>query len=283
MRREDHNKKSDPKMTRKCGSSCLGPLAFHPGAVGDMICLSEGGRRAERVEDTFKGGVVFTSRPVKTHERIRVLVEKCVPHWQGAIRVGFTNVPPLARSLPLPPLSMPDLTQTSGHWAIAVPDSYCQEGSVLEFWVTYGGNIYVKFQNSGKQRLVVNVDVRMPLWAMIDVYGQTCSVFLLGSKTKGFLSKKTSCPVPEPPIRRPSTFSLVNTALSENSDDGMSCLNMEIPADNHCVVCMVRQTDISLPCGHRCLCNRCTPRVLVQFGTCPLCRLVISTPPVMWR
>uniref|UniRef100_A0A3B5MJE1 Neuralized E3 ubiquitin protein ligase 3 n=1 Tax=Xiphophorus couchianus TaxID=32473 RepID=A0A3B5MJE1_9TELE len=270
------------QATCKCGSSCLGPMTFHPRAVGDMICLSEGGRRAERIEDTFKGGVVFTSRPVRTYEKIRLLVEKHVPHWQGAMRVGFTNVNPSARSLPLPPFSMPNLTQTSGHWAMPVHESYCQETSVLEFWVTYSGNICVKFQNSGKQRLVANVDVRKPLWAMIDVYGQTCSVLLLGSKTKGFLFKKTSCPGPEPPIRRPSTFSLENTTLSESSDDRTSCLNMEIPADGYCVVCMVRQNDITLPCGHRCLCNHCTPRVLAQFGTCPLCRLVISPPPVMW-
>ncbi|XP_014839053.1 PREDICTED: E3 ubiquitin-protein ligase NEURL3-like [Poecilia mexicana] len=278
--REDHNNKTDPKMTHKCDSSCLGPLTFHPRVLGDMICLSEGGRRAERIEDTFKGGVVFTRRCVRISERIRVLVERQVPHWQGAMRVGFTNVRPSTRSLPLPPISMPNLTETSGYWATPVLESYCQEGSALEFWVTADGDICLKFQNSRKQRIEAKVDVRKPLWAMIDVYGQTCSVFLLGSKTKGFLSKKRSCPLPKPPIRRPSTFSLENTTPSENSDDCVSCLNMEIPADDLCVVCMVRQKDITLPCGHRCLCSHCTPKILVQFGTCPLCRLEISSPTV---
>ncbi|XP_008417275.2 E3 ubiquitin-protein ligase NEURL3-like, partial [Poecilia reticulata] len=261
---------------------CLGPLTFHPRALGDMICLSEGGRRAERIEDTFYGGVVFTRRPVRTYERIRVLVERHVPHWQGTMRVGFTNVRPSARSLPLPQFSMPDLTQTSGHWATPVPESYCQEGSVLEFWVTDDDHICLKFQNFKKKKVEAEVDVSKPLWAMIDVYGQTCSVFLLGSKTKGFLSKKRSCPLPEPPIRRPSTFSHENTTLSKNFDDCISCLNMEIPADDHCVVCMVRQKDITLPCGHRCLCNHCTPKILAQFGTCPLCRLEISSPTATW-
>ncbi|XP_054905038.1 E3 ubiquitin-protein ligase NEURL3-like [Poeciliopsis prolifica] len=282
MRREDHNKKTDPKTAHKCDSSCLGPLTFHPRAVGDQIRLSEGGRRAQRAEDTFKGGVVFTSRPVRTYERVRVLVEKREPHWQGALRVGFTNVSPFTIPLPLPPFSMPDLIQTPGHWAVPVRESYCQETSVLEFWVTYDGNICVKFENSRKKRLGAAVDVRKPLWAMIDVYGQTCSIFLLGSKTNSFLSKKTSCPGPKPPIRRSSSISFEKPMLSENSDDRMSCLNMEIPADDHCVVCMVWQADITLPCGHRCLCDHCNLRVLMEFGTCPLCRLEIITPPEVW-
>uniref|UniRef100_A0A3P9NMZ7 NHR domain-containing protein n=1 Tax=Poecilia reticulata TaxID=8081 RepID=A0A3P9NMZ7_POERE len=121
-----------PDRTGAASRVCS-PPQLHT-ALGDMICLSEGGRRAERIEDTFYGGVVFTRRPVRTYERIRVLVERHVPHWQGTMRVGFTNVRPSARSLPLPQFSMPDLTQTSGHWATPVPESYCQEGSVLEFW-----------------------------------------------------------------------------------------------------------------------------------------------------
>ncbi|XP_043967183.1 E3 ubiquitin-protein ligase NEURL3-like [Gambusia affinis] len=273
MTEDDKNKRLDPNMTHSCDLQCLGSLTFHPNTVGDMICLSEGGRRAQRAEDTFKGGVVFTSRPVKTHERIRVLVEKRVPHWQGAIRVCFTNVPPSARSLPLPPFSMPDLTQTSGHWAIPLHDSYCQEGSVLEFWVSDDGSIYYKNNNGNKQKLPKEVDVRKPLWAMIDVYGQTCSVFLLGSEKKDLLFKRTSCPL----IRRPSSLKPDSTTQSGKSDDCISFRSMEIPADDRCVVCMTREADTTLPCGHRCLCLGCTSRVLVQFGTCPLCRVKIDT------
>ncbi|XP_014839039.1 PREDICTED: E3 ubiquitin-protein ligase NEURL3-like [Poecilia mexicana] len=269
--------KFDPNMTHSCDLQCLGPLTFHPRAVGHEIRLSEGGRRAQRAEDTFKGGVVFTSRPVKTHERIRVLVEKRVPHWQGAMRVGFTNVPPLTRSLPLPPIAVPNLTEISGHWATIVPESCCQEGSVLEFWVTDDGHICLKFQNSEKQKVEAEVDVRKPLWAMIDVYGQTCSIFLLGSKTKGFLFKRTSCPTLDPLTRQPSSLKPDSTTQREKSDDCISCRSMEIPADDRCVVCMTREADITLPCGHRCLCLSCTSRVLVQFGICPLCRVRIDT------
>ncbi|KAM4745818.1 E3 ubiquitin-protein ligase NEURL3-like [Anableps anableps] len=283
MSGENNNKEPAPKMTHSCGRHCLGPLTFHPQVVGDRICLSEGYRLAERTENTFRGGVVFSSRPVRTCEKVRVLVEKHVANWSGAMRVGFTNVSPIARSLPLPSMAMPDLTQTPGHWAIPVSESCCQEGSVLEFWVSDRGHLYMKFQNAMKQKLPVQVDLDKPLWAMIDVYGQTCSIFLLGSKKKDLFFKRTSCPGPKPLIRLPSSFGLENTALSENSDDCVSCLSMDIQADDTCVVCMVRETAITLACGHRCLCHRCTSRVLMHFGTCPLCRLEISTPLMMGR
>uniref|UniRef100_A0A3Q2QYA0 E3 ubiquitin-protein ligase NEURL3-like n=1 Tax=Fundulus heteroclitus TaxID=8078 RepID=A0A3Q2QYA0_FUNHE len=265
-----------PKMQHSCGRRCLGPLTFHPQAVGDMIRLSEGLRCAERTEETFRGGVVFSNRPVSINERVRVLVQKKVAHWKGALRVGFTNVPPSARTLPLPCMAMPNLTNTQGHWACPVPESCCQEGSVLEFWVSPRGRLWVKFHNNRKRTLPIKVDLSLPLWAMIDVYGQTCSIFLLGSEKKGTLFNKASCPAPEPPISRPCSISPDYTELSENSDDSLSDLSMEFPPGDGCVVCMVREAEYTLPCGHRCLCVRCTNRVLVQFGTCPLCREEIN-------
>ncbi|KAM4579068.1 E3 ubiquitin-protein ligase NEURL3-like [Fundulus diaphanus] len=266
-----------PKMQHSCGHRCLGPLTFHPRAVGDKIRLSEGFRRAERTEETFRGGVVFSNRPVSITERVRVLVQRKVPHWKGALRVGFTNVPPSARTLPLPCMAMPNLTNTKGHWACPVPESCCQEGSVLEFWVSPCGQLCVKFHNDRKRKLPINVDLNLPLWAMIDVYGQTCSIFLLGSEKKGIFFNKASCPAPEPPISRHCSISPDYTELSEISDDSLSDLSVEFPAGDGCVVCMVREAEVTLSCGHRCLCIRCNNRVLVQFGTCPLCREEINS------
>ncbi|MEQ2279409.1 hypothetical protein AMECASPLE_009088, partial [Ameca splendens] len=132
--------------------------------------------------------------------------------------------------------------------------------------------------SSRRYKLPIEVDLSQPLWAMIDVYGQTCSIFLLGSEKKDCIFNRTSCSVAEPLIRPPSSFTPYS-ALSDYSEDCISSLSMEIPAFNGCVVCMVREAEITLPCGHRCL--HYTSRVLVQFGTCPLCRLEINTQSVM--
>lgn len=132
------------------------------------------------MQDTFRCGLVFSSRPVRVQERILLRVQKDSSNWNGALRVGFTNVSPMDRSLPLPELAIPNLTEIPGHWAAPVPESYCQAGSVLEFWVSYGGNLYVKSDNIGQHKLLTGVDLSRPLWAMMDIYGQTCSIFLLG-------------------------------------------------------------------------------------------------------
>ncbi len=160
--------------------NCLGPLTFDPQTVGREICLSRGSLLAERKASTFRHGVVFSSRQVRIQEKIHLMVLKEASKWTGALRVGFTNVPPSARSLPLPPLAIPDLTDSCGYWAAPVHEGLCKAGSVVEFWVSSKGNIYVRVNNSSPFKILKGVDLSKPLWAMIDIYGQTCSIFLLG-------------------------------------------------------------------------------------------------------
>uniref|UniRef100_A0A3Q2VRA0 NHR domain-containing protein n=1 Tax=Haplochromis burtoni TaxID=8153 RepID=A0A3Q2VRA0_HAPBU len=138
-----------------------------------------GGRLAEKTENTFKNGLVFSNRPVKIQEKIHLRVQRDSTNWEGALRVGFTTVPPSSRSLPLPCLAIPNLTDKPGHWAVPVNESYCQAGSELKFWVSDGGSIYVAVSNR-RYKWLTGVDLSQPLWAMIDVYGQTRSILLLG-------------------------------------------------------------------------------------------------------
>lgn len=171
---------SDVKSSHICDSSCLGLLTFHCQAVGEKVTLSHGGRLAKRTPTTFKNGLVFSSRQVRIQERIRLRVMRDLHNWNGVLRVGFTSVPPAARSLPLPPMAIPDLTSEPGYWAAPLDDFYCQEHSELEFWVSSWGTIWVSYNNSRPIKLHKGVDVSQPLWAMIDLYGNTSSVHLLG-------------------------------------------------------------------------------------------------------
>ncbi|XP_078107759.1 E3 ubiquitin-protein ligase NEURL3 [Sander vitreus] len=270
--------------SHRCSLSCLGPLTFHPWAVGDKVRLSRRCCLAERTDGTFKNGLVFSSRPVKIQEKLRLRVEQDLHNWHGALRVGFTSVPPTARSLPLPVMAIPDLTDIPGHWAVPVNESLCKAGSELQFWVSHGGSVYVSSSNTRAHKLLTGVDLSRPLWAMIDVYGQTGSIFLLGSEKRELLYTRRSCPAPEPPVTSPdlgNRYSLSRvSSLCGNSDECISPL--EGPAGggcvSDCVVCMEKQARITLPCGHRCLCSACVSRVLEDFGTCPLCRHQISAP-----
>ncbi|XP_071390485.1 E3 ubiquitin-protein ligase NEURL3-like [Centroberyx affinis] len=286
MLTEKVHRTSGLERSHRCGMFCLGPLTLHDQAVGELVSLSQGGRRAERTECTFKNGLVFSSRPVKVNERLRLRVEKCLPNWHGALRLGFTNIPPTARALPLPVMAIPDLTDTPGHWAAPVPETCCYVGSELEFWVSNGGNIYCRMDNGRKYKLQSGVDLSQPLWAMIDVYGQTCSILLLGSEKKQLSGMRKSCPAPKqfpsPDIDSHCNLNHIHNvysrsgSLSDNNDNHMSHLTTELPPDSEtvkdCVVCMGEEASITLVCGHQCLCSHCADRVIQEFGTCPLCR-----------
>ncbi|KAM9391972.1 E3 ubiquitin-protein ligase NEURL3-like [Pholidichthys leucotaenia] len=264
-------------MPHKCNKRCLGPLTFHPKAKGEKVCLSQGDRLAERISSTFGNGIVFSSRPVQVMERICLRVLKDVSSWHGAIRLGFTTVPPSTRTLPLPSFAIPNLTDKPGHWAAPVDSSHCEAGSELEFWVSHSGEVYVKTETT-VIKVLKRVDVNRPLWAMVDVYGQTCAVVLLGSEKCGVFSSRRSCPAPEsftlPYIENFSSVT-AESPLTDD-DDCISCINMGSSEDKNCVVCMVKGARVTLPCGHRCLCKHCAIRVQLEFGTCPLCRHIIS-------
>lgn len=273
------------QMPHRCGFSCLGPMTFHEQAVGSMVRLSKGGRCARRSGNTFKNGVVFISRPVRIQERVRLRVEKDVLSWHGAMRVGFSVVPPAARVLPLPSMAIPNLTDQHGHWAAPVPESFCQQGAQLEFWVTNGGSIYIG-SNGREQKVLTGVDISLPLWAMIDVYGQTCCISLMGSEKKELLRTRKSCPVPEC-VTSPDANTHLSPSLPllwEGSDDCISSPDDKVQAGEaprrRCVVCLSSAATVTLPCAHQCLCRSCAPRVLKEFDSCPLCRLSISTGSV---
>ncbi|XP_061586209.1 uncharacterized protein LOC133451255 [Cololabis saira] len=290
-------------MQHICRSRCLGPLAFHNQAVGEKIQLSQGCRLAKRAGNTFRNGLVFSNRPVGIRERICLRVLENVYRWEGVLRVGFTNLPPTDRNLPLPSMAIPDLTECPGHWAAPLPEFYCQAGSELEFWVSAGGSFHFSDKNKGEHKLLTGLDLSKPLWFMIDIYGQASSIFLLGSQKKGKLCTQKSCPAPGPEsLTIPDngydhSWNPDVSSLSGHSEDSISSLNLNIPPGNKvfllndessllvtgesCVTCLTREATVTLPCAHKCLCHHCFPKVLQEFGTCPLCRTEINVSSVV--
>ncbi|XP_019740654.1 E3 ubiquitin-protein ligase NEURL3 isoform X2 [Hippocampus comes] len=266
--------------SRTCGFLCLGPMMFHHRAVGDRIHLSHGCRHAKRAKGTFRDGLVFSNRPVRVNERIRLRIENVIGRWHGALRVGFTNVNPDSRNLPLPKMAIPDLTCTPGHWATVLDETFCKAGTELEFWRSSKGNLYVSNNILDEHRLLPKeINVRGPLWAMIDLYGQTCSIVLLGSVIRGGFFDRKSCKmsvVPRSPALDPGSL----------ATDDSSRLNWPVTTDAEeqmiCVVCLDRQAQNPLPCGHCCLCLKCSFKIFKSFGTCPLCRQSMGTPVINW-
>ena len=169
-------------QTAKCKAfRCLGPLHFQS-CDGSKLSLMAGCQYAERHKDTFQSALAFSNRPIAVEERIRLRVERCDQHWQGALRLGFTARPPslFAGDVKLN-IADPDGPRTGlDYWARQLPTEHSWPGAELCFWVNSRGAVMYVGPDQVKIKLFDGADVRRPLWAAVDLYGQTRAVRLLG-------------------------------------------------------------------------------------------------------
>ncbi|XP_006903788.1 PREDICTED: LOW QUALITY PROTEIN: neuralized E3 ubiquitin protein ligase 3 [Elephantulus edwardii] len=167
-------------------------LRFHP--VGLDVLGRTAWRRA-----TFHYGIVFSQRPVRLGERVALRVLRTKSGWcVGGLRVGFTRLDPERWPAPrLPPFVCPDLEAQSPTWAAMLPEGCMLSGDVVCFWVDHRGQLFAEV-NAGPP-LLLRGGVRMgdPLWAVMDVYGTTKAIQLLGEARRGI--PRPSCSPPPSP------------------------------------------------------------------------------------
>lgn len=174
---------------RMCGSRCLGPMTFQTEMTGDYVTISQGDRLASRDSSSFMNGLAFLSRAVKVDEKMCIRIESCSSRWDGALRIGFTNIRPNKHSLP--PSSIPELRDTPGYCVLPVPVDLCVHSAEIHFWINYAGIVLV--EGMTKERYYIKakgLNVNKQLWVFIDLYGNTSTVRLLGSRR----GSRTSCP-----------------------------------------------------------------------------------------
>uniref|UniRef100_A0A671KI88 NHR domain-containing protein n=1 Tax=Sinocyclocheilus anshuiensis TaxID=1608454 RepID=A0A671KI88_9TELE len=124
-----------------CGSRCLGPMTFSVDLTGQHVTLSQEGQLASRETSSSMNGLAFLSRTVKVDEKLCIRIEDRTSLWDGALRVGFTNICPQRNSLP--PASIPDLGNTRGYCVVPVPEDLCRCGVQLQFWINYAGGTLI--------------------------------------------------------------------------------------------------------------------------------------------
>ena len=106
--------------------------------------------------------------------------------WSGALRLGFTsNDPSRINPENLPKYACPDLVSQSGFWAKALPEEFANEGSVVAFWVDKKGRVFYRLNDSSPMLFFSGVRTAQPLWALVDVYGLTRGLQLLGKTLAG--------------------------------------------------------------------------------------------------
>lgn len=101
--------------------------------------------------------------------------------WSGALRFGFTSLDPseLVAS-DIPKYACPDLVTRPGYWAKALPERLALKDNVLSFWADRHGRVFYSINEGEPILFHCGLSIGCPLWAIIDIYGITQEVTLLG-------------------------------------------------------------------------------------------------------
>ncbi|KOX72842.1 Protein neuralized [Melipona quadrifasciata] len=156
------------------GTNNLPPLMFHH-VHGENIRLCNGGTIARRYE-SFCRGITFSARPVRVGEKVCVKFLEISDNWSGVIRFGFTSNDPINLRNGLPRYACPDLTNKPGYWAKAMAERFAERDTVLFYYVTSAGDVHFGVNGEEKGVFFSGVETRGPLWAIIDVYGNSTAI-----------------------------------------------------------------------------------------------------------
>ncbi|XP_053257498.1 E3 ubiquitin-protein ligase NEURL3 [Podarcis raffonei] len=227
------------------------PLFFHPYLKGSQVIMDESHCIASRAA-TFCNGLVFSSRPIELYEKVTLKILKEESRWCGGLRVGFTwEDPSLVEPSVLPPYSCPDLVKQGKCRAAVLPEEYEAEGTIVSFWVDNQGSVFCSTNEKSEGFLVVDgVLVTRPLWAVVDIYGRTKAVQLLG----------------------PSSLPTNADGLSLLQQSESTCGDFHAFPEE-CAVCFGQKANtMMLPCCHANFCSHCSLKIFHTTSRCPLCR-----------
>jgi len=157
----------------------ISPPVFHQ-THSDNVGLSCDQRRARRLT-TFCKGICFSARTIAPLERVHVRITDVSSLWSGALRFGFSSHDPASLTAnSLPRYACPDLTNRPGYWAKALPERLASRGTVITFCYTRNGDVVYGINGEDKGVFLNSVDIIRPLWALIDIYGNSMAVEFVG-------------------------------------------------------------------------------------------------------
>jgi len=75
----------------------------------------------------------------------------------------------------------PDLTSEQGYWAKTIPASALRQGNTLFLYIADDGTVMYGVNDEEKGALFAGVSTDVLLWALMDVYGNTTAIELVGN------------------------------------------------------------------------------------------------------
>lgn len=110
-----------------------------------------------------------------------------------------------------------DLTNKAGYWAKALAERFCERDTILFYYVTTAGDVHFGINGEEKGVFFSGVETRGPLWAMMDVYGNSTAVELLDAKNQLKLNNSRRCVESERENYRNTSGKVIFVELSRAS------------------------------------------------------------------
>ncbi|CAG2113825.1 unnamed protein product, partial [Medioppia subpectinata] len=287
---------NSPKLARPAnsGTNNLAPILFHS-IHGENVRLSADSKGAQR-HDSYCKGICFSDRAIRVNEKVCIKFTDISQRWKGAIRFGFTATDPINYSRSsLPKYACPDLTGKPGNWAEALGERFAVR-DVLFFYATETGDVHYGVNGEDRGIFFSGVDTDCPLWALIDIYGNTVGIESVDPRQQVVNCRRNSSEVennipsystidinrenrePLPQVYRDANFQSSSPKLNDTNSKSEP-LNA---TGNKCNVCYEQPINSVLyMCGHVCrmcrMCRMCYEIAVKQWrgpgsGQCPKCR-----------
>jgi protein neuralized len=239
-------------------------MQFHP-LTGRNVVLTQDRMMANRVDNEFCQGYVFTQRPIKYGEQFIIQILKNDALYGGSLGIGLTSCNPSN----LLPSDLPDdsdvLLDRPEYWVVSKDIGQVvtlQRGDEIKFTVSMTGEVQIS-RNDAAPVTLMFIDQSLQLWAFFDVYGATQCIRVL--------SKSTVLP---PAYQQPPQLSI------------QKALTSPIPLNHHRVMTAQAQMPVEtisstsmsrLPSTTTYISNEANGDIQVQHGGTVL---VVNIPPV---
>ena len=291
---------SSSSVSKYYGAKRLAKATFHRGCTGQNVTLSPAGDVASRSDTEFCNGYVFADSPLQPGESLVVRVLDTETTYIGSLAFGLTGADPRSLHPSQLPEDSDQLLARPEYWVVSKDVlASPHPGDELCFTLSLDGAVLCSV-NNGPDRVLAHVDISIPTWPFLDIYGMAQRVQLVGvspapfaprtpgpsrssqpqqppaagsSSTLRRSTRSTSRPSPRPKSCSPQ--SLPNNIYGEVGQAAMNGMNGDMMA-SECVICYGQDVDCVLySCGHMCMCFSCAVQQWSGKGECPLCRATI--------
>ncbi|CAF3272931.1 unnamed protein product [Rotaria socialis] len=150
-------------------------FCFHK-TFGQNMRLENNGTKAVRYT-SFDHGITFTDKSININERIHLKIVEVdeTRQWCGSLAIGFTQVDPgTIRQEDLPKSALPNLSPTNKFSYVKRLYETLTKQLCIIFYYNPDGAYFIL--DGKEQEICKSIDIKKPLWAVIDVYGNVKAV-----------------------------------------------------------------------------------------------------------